>query len=151
MEEAQGETFLWDELKENFIQDFLFILEDAKLVEATKHIKTFIQPTSNESTQNKSQPNIACYNIRSEKIPQSTRLQLENECTYGRSFQWKIDHLKTITPIKTILKIDSTNKNDTDRMIATDFPINFSQFKEGSQQINESKALEWMDAKVKTK
>ena len=78
MEEAQGEKFLWKELRENFIKDVSFIPEDTKLVQATKQIKTFIQLTSNESTQNKSQPNIACYNIRSDKIPQSTRLQLEN-------------------------------------------------------------------------
>ena len=36
-------------------------------------------------------------------------------------------------------------------MIATNFPATFSQFKEGSQPINETKALEWLDAKVKTK
>ena len=35
--------------------------------------------------------------------------------------------------------------------MAADFPVTFSQFKEGSRQINESKALDWMDAKVKTK
>ena len=31
------------------------------------------------------------------------------------------------------------------------FPTSFSQFKEGGREINESKVLEWMDAKVKTK
>ena len=31
------------------------------------------------------------------------------------------------------------------------FPTTFSQFKEGSQPINEPKAPEWLDAKVKTK
>ena len=36
-------------------------------------------------------------------------------------------------------------------MTTTDFPTTFSQFKEGSRQINESKAPKWMDAKVKTK
>ena len=36
-------------------------------------------------------------------------------------------------------------------MTAGDFPATFSQFKEGSRPINEVKALEWMDAKVKTK
>ena len=36
-------------------------------------------------------------------------------------------------------------------MTATKFLPTFSQFKEGSRQINESKAPEWMDAKVKTK
>ena len=36
-------------------------------------------------------------------------------------------------------------------MKTADFPATFSQFKEGSRQINESKASEWMDAKLKTK
>ena len=36
-------------------------------------------------------------------------------------------------------------------MMTIEFPATFSQFKEGSQQINESKAPKWMDAKVKTK
>ena len=36
-------------------------------------------------------------------------------------------------------------------MTTTDFPATFSQFKEGSRHINESKVPEWMDAKVKTK
>ena len=114
MEEARGETFLWNELRENFIKDFIFIPEDTNLIEATKQIKTFIQPTTNESTQNKSQPNIACYNLQSDNIIQQTRLQLENECTYGRSFQWKIDHSKPFRPVKTILKIASIDKNNND-------------------------------------
>ena len=48
MEEALGETFLWNELREIFIKDFSFIPEDGKLVEATKQRKTFIQPTNNK-------------------------------------------------------------------------------------------------------
>ena len=36
-------------------------------------------------------------------------------------------------------------------MTTEEFPAIFSHFKEGSRQINESKALEWMDGKVKTK
>ena len=54
-------------------------------------------------------------------------------------------------PIRTILKVTTTNKQDTDRMTTADFPTTFSQFKEGSQPINEAKAPEWLDAKVKTK
>ena len=41
MEEERGKTFLWNELRENFIKKFSFIPEDEKLVEATKQIKTF--------------------------------------------------------------------------------------------------------------
>ena len=36
-------------------------------------------------------------------------------------------------------------------MIAADCPTTFSQFKEGSQPINEAKAPKWLDTKVKTK
>ena len=36
-------------------------------------------------------------------------------------------------------------------MTTIDFPATFSYFKEGSRQINESKAPGWMDAKVKNK
>ena len=50
MGEAQGEMFLWNELKENVTKDFKFIPEDDKLVKATKQIKTFIKPTVNNSS-----------------------------------------------------------------------------------------------------
>ena len=36
-------------------------------------------------------------------------------------------------------------------MTAPNFSATFSQFREGSQPINEAKAPEWLDAKVKTK
>ena len=36
-------------------------------------------------------------------------------------------------------------------MTTTDFPTTFSQFKEGIRPINEAKAPEWLDAKVKTR
>ena len=45
MEEAKGETFLWHELKENFIKEFNFIPQNENLVETAKQIKQFIQPT----------------------------------------------------------------------------------------------------------
>ena len=49
------------------------------------------------------------------------------------------------------MKVETTDKPDLDRMTAADFPATFSQFKEGSRQINEAKAPEWLDAKVRTK
>ena len=49
MEEARGETFIWHELKENFIKDFNFIPQDENLVETAKQIKAFIQPTENKT------------------------------------------------------------------------------------------------------
>ena len=69
----------------------------------------------------------------------------------GKSFRWKSYHSETTKPIQTMLKIDTADKEDINRMTTTDFPTTFSQFKEGSRLINEAKALEWMDAKVKTK
>ena len=54
-------------------------------------------------------------------------------------------------PIRIVLKVETTDKEDNDRMTAADFPTTFSQFKEGSQPINESRAPEWLDAKIKTR
>ena len=48
MEEARGETFLWHELRENFIKDFNFIPQNKNLVETAKQIKEFIQCTENK-------------------------------------------------------------------------------------------------------
>ena len=38
MEEAWGETFLWNGINENFMKDFKFTPEDDQLVEAMKNI-----------------------------------------------------------------------------------------------------------------
>ena len=74
----------------------------------------------------------SCNNIRSNRIPQSTRLRLENEHTHGKSFQWKSDHPETMKPIRMIFKVESTDKENTDWMTAARFPASFSQFKQGS-------------------
>ena len=92
-----------------------------------------------------------CNNIQTRTKPQSTRLQLENENTEGKSFRWKSNHVETTKPICTIMKVETTDKKDTDIMTAVDFPATFSQFKEGIRPINEAKAPERLDAKVKTK
>ena len=49
IEEAWGETFLWHELRENFMKDFNFIPQDEKLVETAKQINPFIEPTKNNN------------------------------------------------------------------------------------------------------
>ena len=51
MEEYRGETFLWHELRENFIKDFNFIPQNENLVETAKQIKQFIQPTEKQPSQ----------------------------------------------------------------------------------------------------
>ena len=45
-------------------------------------------------------------------------------------------------PICTVLKVETIDKHDTDRMTAAEFPTTFSQFKEGIRPINEAKAPE---------
>ena len=67
-----------------------------------------------------------CNNIQTKTKPQLTRLQLENENTEGKSFRWKSNHVETTKPICTILKVETTDKQDTDRMTAADFPTTFS-------------------------
>ena len=71
MEEARGETFLWNELRENFFKDFSFIPENTKLVQDTKQIKTFIQLTVHHtSTKNNNRLKAtSCNKIRSNRIP----------------------------------------------------------------------------------
>ena len=88
MEEAQGETFLWHELKKNFIKKFKFIPQDENLVETTKQLKAFIQLTENKTLKH-DRPTTKCNNIQTRTIPQSTRLQMENENSEGKSFRWK--------------------------------------------------------------
>ena len=90
-------------------------------------------------------------NIQTGTIPHSTRLQLENENTEGKSFRWKSNHVETTKPIHTVLKVGTIDKDDTNQITVVDFPATFSQFKEGSRPINESKAPEWLDAKIKTR
>ena len=64
MEEERGETFQWHELRENSIKYFNFIPQNEKLVETTKQIKAFIEPTGNNTlTQNYGRPKITCNNI----------------------------------------------------------------------------------------
>ena len=76
---------------------------------------------------------------------------MENENSEGKSFRLNSNHVEITKPIHTVLKVETTGKEDIDRMTAADFSATFSQFKEGIQPINESKALEWLDAKFKTK
>ena len=113
-------------------------------------IKQFLQLTEKQPVQDHRQIK-DCNKIQTKSKSQSTRLHLENEHTEGKSFRWKSDHIETTKPIHSILKVETIDKPDLDRMTAADFPTTFSQFKEGSQPINEAKEPEWLDAKVKTK
>ena len=76
---------------------------------------------------------INCNNIQIGTIPQSTRLQMENENLEGKIFRWKSNHVETTKPIRIVLKVEITDKEDTDRLTVAEFPATFSQFKEGIQ------------------
>ena len=73
------------------------------------------------------------------------------ETKKGKSFQWKLEHPHTSKPIRIIFKVQTSEKEDPKILSPESIPTTFSQLKEGNQQINESKAPEWMDVKVKTK
>lgn len=53
IEEAHGETFTWKDLKENFIKDFAFTLQEANLTKAVKEIGDYIEKPSAKVTQEK--------------------------------------------------------------------------------------------------
>ena len=131
MEEARGETFLWHELRENFIKDFNFIPQNENLVETAKQIKEFIQPTENKPLKDNRQA-MKCNNIQMRTKPKLTRLQLENENKAGKSFRWKSNHVEIAKPICTILKVETIDKQDTNKITGFDFSTTFAQFKEGS-------------------
>ena len=88
MEEARGETFLWHELRDNFIKYFSFIPEDKKFVETVKQINEFIEPTKNKTLKH-DRSTINCNKKQTKTTPQSTRLQMETENLKGESFRWK--------------------------------------------------------------
>ena len=57
---------------------------------------------------------------------------MENENSEGKIFRWNSNHAETTKPIRTVLKVETVDKEYTDQMTTTDFPATFSQFKEGS-------------------
>ena len=125
MEEARGETLFWHELKQNFIKDFQFIPQNNQLAGTAHQIKQFLQPTEKQPFQDHRQIK-DCNEIQTESKSQSTRLHLENEHTEGKSFRWKTDHMETTKPIYSILKVETIDKPDLDRMTAADFLATFA-------------------------
>ena len=67
MEEARGETFLWHELRENFIKYFSFIPQDENLIETAKQIKAFLELTE-KKTLKYDRPTVKCNNIQTRTI-----------------------------------------------------------------------------------
>ena len=61
---------------------------------------------------------------------------MENENPEGKIFRWKSNHVEITKPICTVLKVETTDKEDTDRMTIAYFPTTFSQFKGVDQSMN---------------
>ena len=98
--------------KNFFIKDFNFEPQNENLVKTAKHIKAFVQPIENKTLRD-NRPTINYNNIQTRTIPQSTRLQLENEKSEGKSFRWKSNHIEMTKSICTVLKVETTDKGIT--------------------------------------
>ena len=91
-----------------------------------------------------------------DEIQHSTWLQLETNQFPGKSFQLKKNHPLGKIKVKTLYKIE-TEKKPTEENIEEDkpgeqnSPPQYFEIKEGKRELNETNALEWMDAKIKTK
>jgi hypothetical protein len=53
IEEVCGHTFDWNEIKNNFLTDFKFKLEEALLQDASREIKNFLKQPGPQETQKK--------------------------------------------------------------------------------------------------
>ena len=112
LEEAKGDTFTWQILRENFIKDFSFTPSDEKLKPVAKQIQQFIgEKSSNETVE--SNPTKKCRHMAIGEIEHSTRLQLETEHFLGKSFQLKKNHPLGNIKVKTLYKIE-TEENATE-------------------------------------
>ena len=53
IEEARGDTFTWKTLKQNFIKEFSFLLDDKNMQPAARQIQQFLEiNTSNKIVEN---------------------------------------------------------------------------------------------------
>ena len=72
------------------------------------------------------------------------------------SFQLKKNHPLGNIKVKTLYKIETEEKPteeniEEEKPREQDFPPQYSKIKEGKGELDETKALEWMDAKIKIK
>ena len=85
IEEARGDTFTWQTLKQNFIKYFSFLPADENMQPVARQIQQFLETnTSNEIVENNSTKE--CRNILVEELQHSTRLKLESDDFLGKSF-----------------------------------------------------------------
>ena len=109
IEEARGDTFTWQTLRENFIKDFSFTPNDEKIKPIAKQIQQFIgAKSSNETVENN--PTKECRHMSTDEIQHSTKLQLEIDYFLGKSFQLKKNHSLGNIKVKTLYKIETKEK-----------------------------------------
>ena len=126
MEESICDAFTWEILKYNFIKDFVFPRVEEFLQGAVHELHQFINPTiQQDEGYNENAPK--CKLISAEQKPSShdfTLLDMENNKSEGKRFQWKKKHPMVNWPIRAVLKIsmkDTGNKEEQ-----KDFPPTFT-------------------------
>ena len=109
LEEARGDTFTWQTLRENFIKDFSFTPDDEKLKPVAEQIQQFIGAKSSNETV---ETNLTkeCRHTSTDEIQHSTRLQLETDHFPSKSFKLKKNHPLGNIKVKTLYKIETEEK-----------------------------------------
>ena len=149
IEEARGDTFTWQTLKENFIKDFSFTPDDEKLKPVTKQIQQFIKTKSSNEMVG-SNLTKECRHTSIDEIQHSNKLKLEIDHFPGKSFHLKKNHPLGNIKVKTLYKIETEEKPteeniEDEKPGEQDFPPQYYEIKEGKRELDETKALEWMD------
>lgn len=155
IEEARGDTFTWQTLREDFIKDLSFIPYDENWKPTARKIQQFLGTNLSDKIV-EDNPTKECRQVLVEELQHSTQLQLEAGHFSGRRFHLKINYPLGKTKVKTLYKISIEQKpiqenTKEEKLGEPDFPPQYSEIKEGKQELNESKAPKWMDAKIKIK
>ena len=144
IEEARGDTFTWQTLRENFIKDISFTTDNQKLNLVAKQIQQFIGEKSLSKTV-ESNPTKECRHMSVNEIQHSTRLQLETDHFPGKSFQLKKNHPLGKIKVKTLYKIENEEKPteeniEKEKLGEQDFPPQYSEIKDRKRELDETKA-----------
>ena len=126
LEEARGDTFDWQTLRENFIKDFSFIPDNEKWKPAAKQLQHFIRENSSKRLV-RNIPTKECWHTSTDEIQHSTILQLETDYFPRKIFQLKKNHPLANIKVKTFYKIEtekiSTIENiEEEKLGEQDFP-----------------------------
>jgi len=133
IEEACGHTFSWNEIKQNFIRYFKFILEEAHLREATQEIKKFLEKPNLVEMKKKRKGkfnigltlNCNFVSIQNQDIISTHRIDMEKVSFPRQSFWWKKNHPRVNNYTKIVYSLFKENKEDIEK---PDFPPSYNKF-----------------------